>query len=160
MLFRSLLVGDGPEEQPLRSLARELGVESRVIFTGLVERSQVTLYRRAADIFVGPSRSEGLGNAFLSAMASRLPVVATQVGGLAEFIFDVYRNPDRPTTAWAVEPESPDQIAAAVSEIMAQPDRAAAVTAQARRMVEAEYNWDAVAKAMRGRVFARVLAMQ
>ncbi|MDE1966145.1 MAG: glycosyltransferase family 4 protein [Patescibacteria group bacterium] len=82
-----VLVGGGPDEAMLKTLAKESGFEARVLFTGPVDRSVVSGYRTAADIFVGPSRSEGLGNAFLSAMASRVPVVATREGGLAEFAF-------------------------------------------------------------------------
>ncbi len=144
-----LLVGDGEEEQPLRSLAAELGLAERVMFTGKVDRSQVTLYRRASDIFVGPSRSEGLGNAFLSAMASRLPVVATREGGLEEFIST--------ETAWPVEKNSPEQIAAAVRDILSHPERVRGVTERARALVEHGYNWDAVAAAMRLDVFGRIL---
>jgi glycosyltransferase involved in cell wall biosynthesis len=144
-----LLVGDGQDEQMLRDLAKELKVDSRVIFTGNVDRSQVTKYRKISDIFVCPSRSEGLGNAFLSAMASRLPVVATQEGGLAEFISD--------ETAWVVEKDSPQQIAGAVKSILANPNQVEQRTDFARRMVEEKYNWDAVAKAMNERVFGRVL---
>ena len=153
-----LLVGDGEDEQLLRGLAAELKVESRVHFTGKVDRSQVTLYRRVSDIFVGPSRSEGLGNAFLSAMASRLPVVSTQEGGLAEFIFDATRNPDKPATAWAVDKNSPEQIAAAIIDIMSHPDKVHEVTSRARQMVEEIFNWEAVARAMRSKVFDRVIS--
>ena len=59
-----------PEEN-LKDLVSELGLTDRVIFTGQVDRSVVSQYRHALDIFVGPSRSEGLGHAFLSAMALR-----------------------------------------------------------------------------------------
>jgi glycosyltransferase involved in cell wall biosynthesis len=144
-----LLVGDGPEELPLRSLAAELQLSDRVMFTGKVDRSQVTLYRRASDIFVGPSRSEGLGNAFLSAMASRLPVVATREGGLDEFISE--------DTAWPVEKDSPEQIAAAVRNILGHPDHVREITDRARALVEREYNWDAVAAAMQRAVLGRIL---
>lgn len=154
---RFLIVGDGPEEKTLKRLAKELQLENRVIFVGRVDRSVVSKYRKVSDIFVCPSRSEGLGNAFLSAMASRLPVVATQEGGLAEFIFDARRNPDKPATAWAVDKNSPEQIAEAVKNILAHPEKVKEITERARQMVFEKYNWDAVAKDMRERVFGRVL---
>lgn len=152
-----LLVGSGEDEAKLKKLAENLKVSDRVIFTGQVDRSEVTKYRRAADIFVGPSRSEGLGSAFLSAMASRLPVVATQEGGLADFLFDAKRNPDKPTTGFAVDKNSPAQIAAAVKEILSDPGRVKKVTETARVMVAEKYNWDAIARDMREKVFGRVL---
>jgi glycosyltransferase involved in cell wall biosynthesis len=153
-----VLVGGGPEEPMLKSLARELGVGDRVIFTGPVDRTVVTLYRQACDIFVGPSRSEGQGHAFNSAMASRLPVVTTQEGGLAEFVFDEKRNPDMPTTAWAVDADEPEQIAEAVKDIIAHPDKVKKVTETARALMLEKFDWDAIAKQMRKRVFGAVLS--
>jgi glycosyltransferase involved in cell wall biosynthesis len=150
-----LVVGGGPDEQALKALALELGVEDRVIFTGAVERTQVTMYRRVADIFVGPSRSEGLGNAFLSAMASRLPVVATQEGGLAEFVFGP--NDTHPQTAWVVKKDDSESIARAVEDILAHPEKVETVTKTARNMVLETYDWDKISLQMKERVFNRVL---
>ena len=155
--IKFLVVGGGPDEEMLKNLARDIGVSDRVIFAGQVDRSEVTKYRKASDIFVGPSRSEGLGNAFLSAMASRLPVVATQEGGLADFLFDSKRNPDKQTTGWAVDKNNPKQIAQAVKNILANPEQARTVANQARQMVLEKYNWDLIAKNMRIKVFGKIL---
>lgn len=152
-----VLVGGGSDEDMLKNLAKELGVADRTIFVGPVDRSVVSNYRQVADIFVGPSRSEGLGNAFLSAMASKIPVVATQEGGLAEFIFDETRNPDQPTTAWAVDPDAPEQIADAVKDILNNPEKVSRVTETARAMVLERFNWDAIAVKMRNNVFGKVI---
>jgi glycosyltransferase involved in cell wall biosynthesis len=110
----------------------------------------------ASDIFVGPSRSEGLGNAFLSGMACRMPVIATQVGGIADFLFDAKRNPEKGTTGWAVDVDSSEQIAEKVKEILAHPEVVKLVTDRARKMVEEEYDWDLVAKKMKEKIFDRV----
>ena len=155
--IKLLVVGSGSDEAMLKKLAAELVVSDRVIFTGQVDRRVVTLYRRAADIFVAPSRSEGLGNAFISALASRLPLIATQVGGMADYVFDEKHNPDKKPTAWVVDPDSPEQIAAKVQEILTNPEKAKQISAHARKMVEEKYDWDNIAKQMRERVFARVL---
>src|SRR3989344_2243772 len=155
--IKFLAVGAGSDEAMLKKLAQELGVADRIIFTGQVDRGVVTLYRRAADIFVAPSRSEGLGNAFISALASRLPLIATQVGGMADYVFDEKHNPDKKPTAWVVDPDSPEQIAAKVQEILTNPEKAKQISAHARKMVEEKYDWDNIAKQMRERVFARVL---
>jgi glycosyltransferase involved in cell wall biosynthesis len=155
--IKFLVVGDGREREMLEKLARELGIEQRVFFVGMVSYAEVGNYRKAADIFVCPSRSEGLGNAFLSAMAARLPVIATQVGGLADYVFDAERNPDSLTTAWAVDPDSPEHIVAAVQDILAYPLKVATVTEAARTMVLEKFNWDTIARNMREKVFARVV---
>lgn len=150
---RVVLVGDGPDEAALKQQAERLGLADRVLLTGRVDRSEVTAYRKCADIFVGPSRSEGLGNAFLSAMASRLPVIATQEGGIADFLFDAKRNPDEPTTGWAVEKDQPEQIAEAVKAILANPAEVKRITDNARQLVLRSYEWGAIAHDMQTRVF-------
>ncbi len=154
---RLLLVGGGEDEEMLQKLATELGLQDRVIFMGAVERTEVTKYRLASDIYVGPSRSEGLGNAWLSAMASNLPVVATQEGGLAEFIYDEKHNPDVPPTAWVVEKDSSEQIAEAVKDILAHPEKVRVVTQNARDLVVSTYDWDIVGTRMKKEVFDPVI---
>lgn len=79
---RLLLLGDGPELEPLRALARELKIQSAVSFLGL--QSDVRPYYELADVFVLPSHSEGSPNVLLEAMDAGVPVVATAVGGIPE----------------------------------------------------------------------------
>lgn len=157
--IRLILVGDGPDRPMLEALANELGVTDRVTFVGAVDRTSVSAYRKAADIFVAPSRSEGLGNAFLSAMASRVPVVLTQEGGIADYLFDEKRNPDHQPTGWAVDKDSPEQIAQAVRDILENPEKVQRITANARRIVEEEYDWDRIAQQMEQRVFNSVFSL-
>lgn len=151
-----LIAGGGSEEVMLKELAAELGVQSRVKFLGALNRDDVPKYRNTivSDIFVHPSRSEGLGNSVLSAMAGRLPVIASKVGGLADFIFD--GTDGRPATAWVVEPDAPEQIAAAVRDIMEHPQKVKERTDTARAMVEAEYQWDMIGKDMKENVFNKL----
>ena len=89
-------------------------------------------------------------------MAAHLPVITTQVGGLADYIFDAKRNPEKKTTAWAVDVDSPEQIAAAVKNILANPEQVERVTKTARRMVETEYNWEPISREMQNRVFEKL----
>ncbi|MBX2866346.1 glycosyltransferase family 4 protein [Candidatus Kaiserbacteria bacterium] len=145
-----LIVGSGEDREMLEDLAKELGVDERVMFTGQIDRSEVTLYRRASDIFVMPSRSEGLGNAGLSAMASRLPMIATREGGLAEYVVDG-------ETGWVVKKDSPEDIARAIQDVLNNPEKVEKITESARKMVLEKYDWDKVAEQMRERVFAKVL---
>lgn len=152
-----LIVGSGTEEAMLRDLVRSLGLDARVKFTGYIDRERVTLYRKASDIFIGPSRSEGLGNAFLSAMASRIPVIATREGGLAEFMFDGASTPGPSKTGWVVRKDSVEDIVRAVEDIVAHPEVVREVTARARVMVEEKFNWEHIARDMREKVFAKVL---
>lgn len=152
-----LVVGDGPDKDMLTELARELQVTDRVIFTGLVDRTMTAKYRKIADIFVLPSRSEGQGISFLSTMVSGLPIIATQEGGIADFLFDAKRNPDKPTTGWAVDKESPEQIAAAVQDILAHPEQVKKVVATAHEYALDNFDWNVIAKRMRENFFEQVL---
>lgn len=153
-----VVAGAGPDEQMLRELVTELKLESRVHFLGALTRDEVPLYRNTivSDIVVHPSRSEGLGNSVLSSMAARLPVVATQVGGFEDFIFDAKRNPNKVPTAWVVDPDSPEQIAAAVNDILGHPEQVDKVVENARKRIDTEFNWDVVAVNMKQNVFEKL----
>ena len=72
------LVGDGVEREALENLAEELGVTQEITFAG--KQSDVRPYLAAADIFVLPSKTEGMSNALLEGMAAGLPCLATPVG--------------------------------------------------------------------------------
>src|SRR3989344_681817 len=98
-----------------------------------------------------------MGNSFIEAFAAGLPVIATQEGGIADFLFDENRDPDKPITGFAVSKNSPAEIAAQVRHIMEHPEKVRAVTATARALVGERYDWDIVAKDMREKVFGRFL---
>ena len=83
---RLILLGRGELEGELRKLARELDIESRVVFTGFVENVQDHLVN--ADVFLLSSDYEALPLAVLEAMAAGLPVIATDVGGLRDIVTD------------------------------------------------------------------------
>lgn len=148
-----IVLGRGKEEAALRKLAAELRVATRVWFLGHVKHDKLPEYLQVSDIFVRPSRSEGMGSSFVEAMAAGLPVAATQEGGIADFLFDEKRNPERATTGWAVDKDSPEEIAAAVKDIMARPEKVKEVIATAKKLVFEKYDWDIIAKDMRQKVF-------
>jgi L-malate glycosyltransferase len=80
------VVGDGPESTALEALSRELGVQDRVRFLGL--QSQVEPYMQAADAFVCPTLAEAAGLVNIEAQACGLPVLASRVGGIPEYVSD------------------------------------------------------------------------
>lgn len=82
--LRLVLVGDGPEKRNLESMRKRLPCGDRVVFLG--ERDDVDKILFAFDLFVLPSRNEGISNTILEAMATGLPVIATNVGGNPELI--------------------------------------------------------------------------
>jgi len=151
-----LVLGVGPDEAMLRALARELGMEARVRFVGQTSHTDLPKYLKVSDIFIRPSRSEGFGISFIEAMVTGLPVVATQEGGIAGFLFDAKRNPDTETTGWAVDKDSPEQIAKAVQDILAHPEQVARVKATAKKLVTEKYDWNLIARSMKT-LFGRLL---
>ena len=89
-----------------------------------------------------------MGNSFIEAMAAELPVVATQEGGIADFLFDAKRNPDKEATGWAVDKDSPKQIAQAVQHILAHPDEVRQTVENAHKLVAEKYDWNLIAQKM------------
>ncbi|MCI0641949.1 MAG: glycosyltransferase [Gemmataceae bacterium] len=81
-----VLVGEGPEEAKIRQVARDRGVYERVRFLGL--RSDIPRLLAAADQFLLTSVSEGIPVTLIEALAARLPIVSTRVGGVAEVVED------------------------------------------------------------------------
>ena len=152
-----LIYGIGPDETMLKELAQKLGVAPRAHFAGQIGHAEMPLALKACDIFIRPSRSEGMGNSFIEAMAAELPVIATQEGGIADFLYDAKRNPDKAATGWAVDKDSPEQIRAAVEDILAHPEQVARVKATAKAMALEKYDWGLVAGLMKT-VFDRVLS--
>ena len=146
---RFIVYGMGPDETALKGLAQELRVTDRVRFMGQAPHEDLPLVLAACNIFIRPSRSEGMGNSFVEAMAAGLPVIATQEGGIADFLFDATRNPDKEPTGWVVDPDAPEQIAQAVEDILAHPAEVARVTANAKTLVRRKYDWDLIARQMR-----------
>ncbi len=84
--LRFVIVGDGECRQALEAQVRERGLDSCFQFAGFQNRPG--RYMKTFDVFVLPSLSEGLSSAILTAMASSLPVVASNVGGIPELIRD------------------------------------------------------------------------
>lgn len=151
------ILGTGPLEEVLKLKTKKLKLDTRVHFLGHVEHDELPKYLKACDIFLRPSRSEGMGNSFVEAMAAGLPVIATQEGGLADFIFDIKQNPDTPKTAWVVQKDSADDIVRAVRDIMNHPEIVRGVVATARQMVGERFNWNLVASDMRAKLFTKIL---
>lgn len=79
-------MGDGNEKENLEKMAKELGLERNVEFIGRIPRENTSPYYQEAGIFVLPSLNEGMSNAMLEALASGLPLIATDTGGTKELV--------------------------------------------------------------------------
>ena len=154
--IKFVIIGRGPDEKLLKELASELGVSDRVFFKGHIDQSNIPGYLQASDIFIRPSRSEGMGNSFVEAMAAELPVVATQEGGISDFLYDAERDPAKKPTGFAVDKDSPEQIKEAVEDIIARPEYTKEVVQNAKEMVIKQYDWDIVSNDMKHKVFDQI----
>ena len=131
-----LVVGKGPQEEALRRQAARLDLSGRVIFVG--ERPDVLPYLHASELFVFPSRFEGLPNALLEAMACGLPCVASRIGAHAELITDG-------ADGVLVDPRDPNRLAEAMLRVLRNTDEAARLGRAARHTIERGYAMPAVA---------------
>ncbi len=107
------LVGDGPRLAALQALAQRLSLSDRVKFMPPQEDLRPLLHQAA--LLVLSSRTEALPNVLLEAMAAGLPVVATRVGGVPEPV-------DHGHTGWLVNPGDATDLAAALSQVLSNPD--------------------------------------
>jgi teichuronic acid biosynthesis glycosyltransferase TuaC len=130
-----LLAGTGPDEAALKSMAERLGVAERVRFLGAVPHGELPIVLNAADVFVLPTASEGLANAWVEALACGTPVVTTPLPGAAELL----TNPD-----WGrMVARDKLAIAIAVDQLLAAPPAPETVCAAV-----AGYSWTANAEAL------------
>lgn len=84
--FQLDVVGGGPDEKSLRDLVGRLGLQDSIRFLGVLDRQAVAERYRQADIFTLPSSAEAFGNVFAEALASGLPIVGSNVGGIPELV--------------------------------------------------------------------------
>lgn len=103
--------GDGPETEALRAQVARLGTAERVRFAGRTDRPTTARWFRGAAAFVLPSRHEPFGIVNLEAMAAGVPVIATAVGGVPEFVEDG-------VTGLLVPPEQPDALRHAMRRVL------------------------------------------
>jgi glycosyltransferase involved in cell wall biosynthesis len=127
-----------PDVRRLAALAEQLGVLDRVDFRGRVGRAELPALLRSADAVVCAPWYEPFGIVPLEAMACGVPVVATAVGGMLDSVADG-------VTGLLVAPRRPDQVAAAVREILDDPALARRLGHQGVRRAQTRYGWDHVA---------------
>ncbi len=138
------IVGDGDERDVLENLVRNLGLSGKVRFFGKQPNENLPDIYAAADLFVLPSiedrngDTEGQGVVLLEAMASGVPIVASQVGGVEDVVKDRF-------TGWLLESTEPVRFGGRVVECLNSPQIMRVLADNARRNVMA-YDWPVVAQ--------------
>ena len=140
---RLTLVGDGPLEAPLKRLADELGLSDRLSWRGVLAAAAIRALMPNMTCLCAPSvvtpdgDRDGIPNVILEAMAAGLPVIASQVGSIAEAV--------TPTTGWPLHTLTPETLADAIADAAAHPEQRQQRRQQARQLVEARFDAAALA---------------
>lgn len=143
--YKLLIAGTGEEGEGLKNLTKELELEERVAFLGFIAQEDLPFYYQACDVFCRPSLSEGQGIAFLEAMAAGIPVVATPVGGIVDFL----KNGE---TGLFCEVDNPKNIAEKIKLIGDNGELKELIVKNAFDLVKENYNWEIIVKDM-GEIF-------
>jgi L-malate glycosyltransferase len=143
-----LIVGDGPDRKKLEQLINQKGLNNRTVILGQVSPDRIPNLLKGADIFCRPSRTEGLGNSFLEAMACGLPTIGTPVGGIVDFLIDKQ-------TGFLVPPNNPTALVEKIKYLIdkSKIDEIKEIADRGRRLVNEKYNWQSIAGHM-GEIFS------
>ena len=133
------IAGDGPQMPVLQSLAKELGIGDRVHFLGWQSREELMECYGQANIFLFPSRHEGMPNALLEAMASGLPVVASCISGNEELVVNG-------ETGYLVPSEDVEALQTALKQLLSDPVLREQMGRASRKHVEVHYSWESTAQ--------------
>ena len=137
-----LMIGEGPYRSYLENRVKALGLHERITFIGRIQYADLPKYICVGDLFVMPSRSrlaglevEGLGIVYLEASACGLPVIAGNSGGAPDAVLEG-------ETGLVVDGTSKAEVAAAVVELLSDPDRSKAMGIRGRQWIIQEWRWE------------------
>ncbi len=140
--MKFVIAGRGYMEESLKMQARVLGVEQRIVWLGHVSHNEMPALFRASDMFIRTPISEGFGNSYVEAMAAGLPCVATEVGGIVDFIRDG-------ETGVFVEVRNPESIAEGVMRLVKDTELYSKIKRNGFEMVKEKYDWEIIVKEMK-----------
>jgi glycosyltransferase involved in cell wall biosynthesis len=149
--LRLIIAGSGPERQVLVKIAAELGLTNAVIFTGRVDNENMPALYRKAQVMINPSLVDNMPNSVLEALASGIPVVSTNVGGVPYVV-------EHDKTALLVPPQDPQAMATAILALLNDPAKAHRIREAGIQSVQ-QYSWPKV-RSLLLRVYERVLTKE
>jgi glycosyltransferase involved in cell wall biosynthesis len=132
------IAGDGKYRAELELQAKQLGIADRIHFVGWQSKEQLAALYQQANLFVFPSRHEGMPNAVLEAMASGLPVVASQIAGSEELVL-------HDQTGLLFPSEDAAGLQVGLRKLLLDVSLRKQMGSAGRERVEAEYTWRGVA---------------
>jgi len=139
-----LIAGSGPEKENLEKISDSLNLKENVVFVGYIKNSDLPKYYASSDIFVLPSietkegDTEGLGVVLLEAMACRVPVIGSNVGGIT----DIIKNDQN---GFLAKPKNPEDIADRIIKLLSNEGLRQKFSKEGIKIVQERFSWDVVA---------------
>jgi len=130
-----LIIGEGPQREKYETLTKRMGLEKRVFFLGKRGHRETMGILKSCDLFVLNSGYEGLPHTVIEAMACKVPVVATRIGGTREVIQDG-------VTGWSVELGNRDDLLSKVIYVLENEGVRRGVTERAYERVRSQFSWE------------------
>ncbi len=129
-----LMIAGAGDPSPYKKMATALQIADRVRFLGYVDETMLKPLYAACDLFVLPSRLEGLGMVLMEAMAAGKPVVATRAGGIPEIV-------THGQNGFLVEPDNPDKLAQAITNLLQDSSRRMLMGQKNALQMKERYSW-------------------
>ncbi|HZM87392.1 MAG TPA: glycosyltransferase, partial [Blastocatellia bacterium] len=135
--YRFVIVGDGPAAEAFKQLASQLGIADAIVFTGELQLHVICKLYEDCEFFVLPSRVEPFGIVLLEAMVFGKAVLATNVGGVKEFVHDG-------DNGVLVEPDNSDALAEQIGRLIVDRELRSRIGQNGRRLIEEKYDYGSV----------------
>ncbi len=133
-----VVAGEGWHRSELERISKELLIEDKVLFTGYLPEKDFLPYFNVADILVVPSTYEPFGIVALEGMATKTPIIVSDVGGLSEIV-------DHKWTGYKVPPDNSDAMADAIIELLENKDLRERIISNAAEKLTHVYDWTIIA---------------
>lgn len=140
---QAVIAGDGPEEEKLKALASELGIADSIKFTGRISRAETWHLRKSSEVYVLNSTYEGLPHTALTSFAARIPMVATDIPGTNEAVYNEISG--------LLVPAGDDRaLADAIARLFDDPALRSKLVDGAEKILNEKFSWDAHIKTLFG----------
>lgn len=135
--IRLIVVGDGPQMEPLRSLVKKHHLENHIVFAGFVQQKDILKYYKSADIYLNASSTEGFATVSLEALAAGLPIITSRVGGF-ETVVQNGKN------GYILDKLDDDAFAQKILSLSKDSKLLNKMGDMSRQIAQNEYDWDSV----------------
>lgn len=140
---RAVIAGDGPEEDRLKILARELDIADNIILPGRVSRAETWHLRKSSEVYVLNSTYEGLPHTVLTSFAAHIPTIATDIPGTNEAVYNE-------KSGLLVPAGNEKALATAIARIFTDPSLGPKLVKGADKILDEKFSWDAHLKTLLG----------